>query len=223
MKIECCTTEKGISAEELFYQDWFEDLQQAAQITITRIATLGEQIKSRQGRAPVEHCKWRIKAAGSMQEKLRKNHLPPTLEMAKTKIFDAAGIRVVCPFINDVYLLVNELRKQPDFQIQTEKDYILHPKENGYRSYHVIIQVTVFHQDKIIKVPVEVQLRTIAMDCWASLEHQLRYKKHLPESIALAAELKRCADEMASTDLSMQAIQEILDLSNGACIEPSVN
>lgn len=209
-------------AELMFYQDWLQDLQQAAQVVVDRITTLGEQIKSRRGREPIEHCKWRIKTAASMQEKLRRNYLAPTLEMAKTKVFDAAGIRVVCPFINDVYLLVHELRQQSDFYVQTEKDYILHPKDNGYRSYHVILQVTLTRQDQTIQVPVEVQLRTIAMDCWASLEHQLRYKKHLPESVALAKELKRCADEMASTDLSMQAIQEILDLQNGACIETAI-
>lgn len=209
-------------SEAAFYNDWLDDLQQAAQIVVERITSLGEQIKNRQGRAPIEHCKCRIKTAASMREKLRRNQLPPTLEMAKTKIYDAAGIRVICPFINDVYLLVHELRQQSDFKIQTEKDYILHPKDNGYRSYHIIIQVTIFHNEQLIQVPVEVQLRTIAMDCWASLEHQLRYKKHLPASAALAAELKRCADEMASTDLSMQAIQETLDLYNGACLESAL-
>ncbi len=206
------------SSEEQFYKDWLELLRQAVQMVTARIAVLQDGIMEQQGRCPVEHCKWRIKSAASMQEKLRRNHLPPTLEMARTRVYDGAGVRVVCPFINDVYLLVQELRQQPDFEVLKEKDYILHPKENGYRSYHLIIQVELQQQ----RVPVEIQLRTIAMDCWASLEHQLRYKKHLPESAALAAELKRCADEMASTDLSMQAIQEILDLRSGACMEVSL-
>lgn len=206
------------SSEEQFYKDWLELLRQAVQIATARIAVLQDGIMERQGRCPVEHCKWRIKSAASMQEKLRRNHLPPTLEMARTRVYDGAGVRVVCPFINDVYLLVQELRQQPDFEVFKEKDYILHPKENGYRSYHLIIQVNLQQQ----QVPVEIQLRTIAMDCWASLEHQLRYKKHLPESAALSAELKRCADEMASTDLSMQAIQEILDLRSGACMEAAL-
>ena len=206
------------SSEEQFYKDWLELLRQAVQIATARIAVLQDGIMERQGRCPVEHCKWRINSAASMQEKLRRNHLPPTLEMARTRVYDGAGVRVVCPFINDVYLLVQELRQQPDFEVFKEKDYILHPKENGFRSYHLIIQVNL----ELQQVPVEIQLRTIAMDCWASLEHQLRYKKHLPESAALSAELKRCADEMASTDLSMQAIQEILDLRSGACMEASL-
>lgn len=212
------TKQKEPSAEELFYKDWLPLLQQALQIVLTQIHTIGEQIAENQGRSPIEHCKWRIKSATSMQEKLQRNYLPVTLHAAQSHIYDAAGVRVVCPFINDIYLLTQMLRNQVAFQIIKEKDYVLHPKANGYRSYHLIVQVLLSDAEQTLSVPVEIQLRTIAMDCWASLEHQLRYKKDLPESAVLTAELKRCADEMASADLSMQAIQEVLDLSNGACL-----
>lgn len=208
---------ENLTAETLFYGDWLAQLQQAVQVVLARIEAVGGQITANQGRSPIEHCKWRIKSAASMQEKLRRNGWPVTLAAVKAHIYDGVGVRVVCPFINDIYLLAQALRQQEQFQVCRERDYVLHPKANGYRSYHLIAQVPLAGE-QTSPVPVEIQLRTIAMDCWASLEHQLRYKKNLPESAVLAAELKRCADEMASTDLSLQAIQEVLDLHNGACL-----
>ena len=208
----------SLKAEESFYKEWLTPLQQALQVVLAHIDSVRGQIAEQQGRSPIEHCKWRIKSAASIQEKLRRNHLPVTLAAAQEHIYDAAGVRVVCPFLNDIYSLVHGLRRQENVQVMKEKDYVLHPKANGYRSYHLIVQVTFPNTENHCVVPVEIQLRTIAMDCWASLEHQLRYKKNLPESAVLAAELKRCADEMASTDLTMQAIQEVLDLYNGACL-----
>lgn len=212
------TEQDNLTAEALFYEKWLAQLQQAMQLVLTRIEVIGGQITAAQGRSPIEHCKWRIKSAASMQEKLRRNGWPVTLAAAQAHIYDGAGVRVVCPFINDIYLLVQALHRQEQFQVCREKDYVLHPKANGYRSYHLIAQVPLVGVGQTSLVPVEIQLRTIAMDCWASLEHQLRYKKNLPESAVLTAELKRCADEMASTDLSLQAIQEVLDLHNGACL-----
>ena len=203
------------------YQDYLalQHLYQAALKQLQmKFEVLNDEFQIRTGRSPIHHIETRLKSTASILAKLQKRGCEVTLDSAKQNINDLAGVRVVCPFINDVYLLVQELRQQSDFEVFKEKDYILHPKENGYRSYHLIIQVNLQQQ----QVPVEIQLRTIAMDCWASLEHQLRYKKHLPESAALSAELKRCADEMASTDLSMQAIQEILDLRSGACMVASL-
>ena len=153
---------------------------------------------------PVEHCLARIKSEKSMREKCRRQGLPETTESALEIIHDAIGIRVVCAFISDVYAVRDHLLTIDGVELVEEKDYIKHAKPNGYRSLHLILK----YEDRYY---LEIQIRTISMDTWAALEHHMRYKKTASANDELiSAELKRCADELASTDMSMQTIRDMI-------------
>ena len=163
-------------------------------------------------RDPVASSQTRIKSAESMQQKLQRLAFPVTAESAMKNVFDAAGVRLVCPFIQDIDRTAELIRAIPCVQIQTEKDYIRSPKPNGYRSYHMILSMPLrFLGNSQKTVWLEVQLRTIAMDCWANIEHQLKYKQNIPDQALLIQELKRCADEITSTDLSLQTIRDLIE------------
>lgn len=186
------------------------------------IDELRERITESTGFDPVEHCLSRIKAEDSMREKCRRRDLPETCRSALVEIQDSIGFRVVCAFLSDVTLVRDHLASLPGFEVIEEKDYIHNAKKNGYRSYHMILRTTDGRAprgcDSVTPsdLPacgfyVEVQLRTISMDTWAALEHHLKYKKKAPANERLiVAELKRCADELASTDLSMQALHDLI-------------
>ena len=156
---------------------------------------------------PVEHLKYRIKAEDSMREKCRRQGLPETAESALQGIQDAIGLRVVCTFLDDVYAIRDYLRARDDLEIVNEKDYIRSVKPNGYRSLHLIVKKDGYYA--------EIQIRTISMDTWAALEHQIRYKKNVGNSALIFEELKRCADELASTDVSMQIIRAAINEKDG--------
>lgn len=163
-------------------------------------------------RDPVASSQTRIKSAESMRQKLQRLAFPITAESAMKNVFDAAGVRLVCPFIQDIDRTAELIRAIPGVQIQTEKDYIRSPKPNGYRSYHMILTMPLrFLGNSPKTVWLEVQLRTIAMDCWANIEHQLKYKQNIPDQALLIQELKRCADEITSTDLSLQTIRDLIE------------
>lgn len=163
-------------------------------------------------RDPVASSQTRIKSAESMRQKLQRLAFPVTAESAMKNVFDAAGVRLVCPFIQDIDRTAELIRTIPCVQIQTEKDYIRSPKPNGYRSYHMILSMPLrFLGNSQKTVWLEVQLRTIAMDCWANIEHQLKYKQNIPDQALLIQELKRCADEITSTDLSLQTIRDLIE------------
>lgn len=163
-------------------------------------------------RDPVASSQTRIKSVESMRQKLQRLALPVTAESAMKNVFDAAGVRLVCPFIQDIDRTAELIRAIPGVQIQTEKDYIRSPKPNGYRSYHMILSMPLrFLGNSQKTVWLEVQLRTIAMDCWANIEHQLKYKQNIPDQALLLQELKRCADEITSTDLSLQTIRDLIE------------
>ena len=163
-------------------------------------------------RDPVASSQTRIKSAESMRQKLQRLAFPITAESAMKNVFDAAGVRLVCPFIQDIDRTAELIRAIPGVQIQTEKDYIRNPKPNGYRSYHMILTMPLrFLGNSPKTVWLEVQLRTIAMDCWANIEHQLKYKQNIPDQALLIQELKRCADEITSTDLSLQTIRDLIE------------
>ncbi len=163
-------------------------------------------------RDPVASSQTRIKSAESMRQKLQRLAFPVTAESAMKNVFDAAGVRLVCPFIQDIDRTAELIRAIPGVQIQTEKDYIRSPKPNGYRSYHMILSMPLrFLGNSQKTVWLEVQLRTIAMDCWANIEHQLKYKQNIPDQALLLQELKRCADEITSTDLSLQTIRDLIE------------
>ncbi len=164
---------------------------------------------------PIEHCLSRIKGEESMREKCRRRGIPETTRSALVDIKDSIGFRVVCAFRSDVYLVRDYLAKLDGFEVVEEKDYIRDAKPNGYRSYHMILRTTDGRAPAGCGPAdgffVEVQLRTISMDTWAALEHHMKYKKQAPANEKLiVSELKRCADELASTDLSMQALRDLI-------------
>ena len=189
---------------ESIYGSYLPELEMVMRELQESIDKLREEIREETGMDPVEHCLARIKSEESMREKCRRKMLPEDTEVALTQIYDAVGLRVVCAFIDDIYRIRDHLVQQPGTEVVEEKDYIRNVKPNGYRSYHMILRI---HG----KFYAEVQLRTISMDTWAALEHHLRYKKQLGGNTSLIeSELKRCADELASTDLSMQTIRDMI-------------
>lgn len=161
-------------------------------------------------RNPINSIKTRLKTPLSIKEKLERRGLPITIESIEQNIYDVAGIRVVCSFQNDVYMLADALLSQDDIELFEKKDYIANPKKNGYRSLHLIVSVPIFLSNEKRSVKVEIQLRTIAMDCWASLEHQLRYKKNIEFSDDMSYELYRCAQLSEDLDQRMDALRRQL-------------
>ncbi|MDO4647968.1 MAG: GTP pyrophosphokinase family protein [Eubacteriales bacterium] len=190
--------------QESIYGDQFPELEKIRIRIQTKIDELRSSMKKTYGLDPVEHCLSRIKAEDSMREKCRRKGLPETTESALQKIHDAIGFRIVCTFLDDIYVIRDYLKEIEGVEVIEEKDYIRHVKPNGYRSYHMILLVDGRHY-------VEIQLRTISMDTWAALEHHLKYKKKIRGNEDLiVAELKRCANTLASTDISMQAIKQMI-------------
>ncbi|MCR5698972.1 MAG: GTP pyrophosphokinase family protein [Treponemataceae bacterium] len=172
----------------------------------TKLEILNKENKVLGRRNPIETIKSRIKTPESIAKKLEKKNLPVTFESMMGNLNDIAGVRVICPYISDIYTIRDILLKQPDIKLIEEKDYIEHPKESGYRSLHIIIEIPVYLSDSTHFVRVEIQLRTIAMDFWASLEHEIHYKTidKVPESVR--RELHRVAETIAMTDREMEEI-----------------
>ena len=150
-----------------------------------------------------------------MKAKLRKQGLPESVESVIGNIYDAAGIRVICTYIDDVYAVANMLMSQSDITVIRVKDYIKNPKESGYRSYHIIVKLPLHVGSKTVDVYAEIQLRTMSMDFWASLDHKLKYKHDVPNSQLIARELRRFADDIASTEMNFQAIRDMIDGTEG--------
>ena len=159
---------------------------------------------------PIESIKTRIKSPDSILLKMEKLGLKPTLESVQNNIFDIAGVRVVCSFIDDIYTIEKYFLDQEDVKLITRKDYIENPKESGYRSLHLIIQTPIYTENGKKDMYVEVQLRTIAMDFWASLEHKLRYKKNIDPALLreLSEELESCAEESTKLDRRMLVVRK---------------
>lgn len=171
---------------------------------VTEIRELRANMIAQTGFDPIEHLLARVKSEESMRDKCRRKGLPETPESALQKVYDALGVRIVCGFLSDVYAIRDSIANSAKFDVVEERDYIRHAKPNGYRSYHMIIRSQSGYY-------AEVQLRTISMDTWASLEHHLHYKKkHGGNQKLIVQELKRCADELASTDVSMQTIRDMI-------------
>ena len=163
-------------------------------------------------RNPIHHIDGRVKSQSSIVAKLIKRGLPLSIESARKNINDIAGVRVVCSYIDDVYRVGEMLARQTDVEIVKKQDYIQTPNYNGYRSLHMDIKVPVYLSDRTEYVVAEIQLRTIAMDFWASLEHKLQYKKNIPESQSkfLKDELYDCAQQSAALDKRMQSIRNLI-------------
>lgn len=178
----------------------------AIEVAKTYLNILDSEFKVKFQRNPIHAIESRLKSPQSIIGKLQKKDLPLTPESARKNLLDIAGIRVTCCYINDIYAIVDMLCRRDDFTIIKKKDYIKHPKPSGYRSYHLIINVPVWLSTKKEYAPVEIQIRTIAMDFWASLEHQLKYKPSASITPEISEELRECAEKIADTDIQMQKI-----------------
>ncbi|MDD5923198.1 MAG: GTP pyrophosphokinase family protein [Clostridia bacterium] len=182
----------------------------------TKFEVLNEDLSVIRRRNPIQFIESRVKSPESILKKMKRKNLPYSIEAIVDNIDDIAGIRVVCGFIDDIYEVAHMLEIQDDITLIQVKDYIKNPKPNGYRSYHMIVEIPVFFANRKQNVRVEVQLRTIAMDFWASLEHQMRYKEHqkVKDAKEISLELKQCADIIAETDKKMQDINNKIAMIN---------
>ncbi len=193
-----------------------------------RLKTLDSEFSYRHRHNPIHHIESRVKSLPSIVKKLRSLGIPVSIINAKKNLHDIAGVRVVCRYVDDIYRIANLLLSQDDVLFIQEKDYIKNPKENGYRSLHIVVDVPVYMIEGRLFTPVEIQIRTVAMDFWATLEHGIRYKasEEVPDSIV--HELRECADVITDTDYRMQRIFKALQMVHDreeeeeAEIEPNV-
>lgn len=181
---------------------------------MTQFEQLNKNYEKGHGERLYEHLRGRVKREASMEGKCKRKDLPLTPQSALRANRDSVGLRVVCNFIDDIYTCIDFIKQWDNVNVYQEKDYITNAKTNGYRSYHMIFDVTVPDEDVDGNIPghyfVEVQLRTIAMDTWASLEHDMKYKHQIKNPEMIGNELKRVADELASCDVSMQTIRQLI-------------
>ena len=184
----------------------------ARQLTL-KFEILNDEFSVLYARNPIHHIESRVKTPESIAAKLMKKGMPVSIETAREHVNDIAGVRVVCSYIDDVYRVAEMLERQKDIEIVKRQDYIKTPNYNGYRSLHLDIRVPVYLSDRTEYVVAEIQIRTIAMDLWASLDHQLKYKKQLDaqEAAEIGAELKKCADVIAETDCKMLSIRQKIE------------
>ena len=178
----------------------------------TKLDVLNKQLSLENDLNPFESISCRIKTVASIVEKLSRKGYELTAESIEKNLNDVAGMRVICSFPDDIYMLADRLCSQDDIRLIERKDYIKNPKPNGYRSLHLIVEIPIFLMDEKKLMRVEVQFRTIAMDFWASLEHKLKYKKNIETDLEeISAELKTCADEISRLDNKMQQIHKKID------------
>ncbi len=188
----------------------------------TKFEVLSTEFQLRNNRNPISAIQTRLKSTESIMDKLERKHAPFTTEAIESYIQDVAGIRVICPYIDDIYTIADTFLKQDDITLLARKDYIEAPKPNGYRSLHLIVQVPVFLSENKRIMTVEVQIRTIAMDFWASLEHQMKYKRDIPDAEDIARELAECADVIRQTDERMLAIRRRIEAGDDAPTEEEI-
>ena len=172
----------------------------------TKFRVLSENLSLEDDRNPIEAIKTRMKSPESIANKLQSRNLPLTIESIEENLNDVAGVRVICGFPGDIYRLAEAFLRQDDVKLIEKKDYIENPKRNGYRSLHLIVTVPIYLHDEKRLMRVEVQFRTIAMDWWASLEHQIRYKKEVTVTKDDARELRDCAEQAALLDYRMEQL-----------------
>ena len=178
----------------------------------TKVEILNDEFQQVHQYNPIEYIKSRIKTPESIVKKLKRYGYESSIDNMVNYVNDIAGIRIVCSFTSDIYKLAEMIGKQNDLTVISIKDYIKNPKPNGYRSYHMIIEIPVFFSDSKKPIRVEVQIRTIAMDFWASLDHQLKYKKSFVDlNGEISSELKQCADVIAQTDNKMLEIRKRIE------------
>jgi len=180
----------------------------------TKFRVLSENLSLEDDRNPIETIKTRMKSPESIANKLRSRDLPLTVESVERNLNDVAGVRVICGFPGDIYRLADAFLRQDDVILLEKKDYIENPKRNGYRSLHLIITVPIYLHDEKRRMRVEVQFRTIAMDWWASLEHQIRYKKEVTVTKDNAKELRDCAEQADLLDYRMEQLYKTIQKTN---------
>ena len=188
----------------------------------TKFEVLNTEFKIRHQRNPISSISTRLKRTASILDKLERRHLPLSLKSIETHIHDVAGIRVICSYMDDIYLIADALLSQDDVTLISQKDYIADPKPNGYRSLHLIVSIPVFFANQKKEVCVEVQIRTIAMDFWASLEHQLKYKQNIPNQQEIIAQLKDCAEVIHATDNKMLGIRQQIEQASDLPTEEEI-
>jgi putative GTP pyrophosphokinase len=206
-----------LQAEEIFssFSEWQEMMTKyncAIREIRTKFEVLNDELSIRSNRNPIHGIYSRIKNPRSILDKLHRKGMDLTMDNVRTEINDIAGVRVICDFADDIYEIADMLLKQDDIKLISYKDYIRAPKPNGYRSYHMIVETPVFFSEGKEMMKVEVQLRTIAMDFWASLEHELRYKKDLDKKTLnqISEDLLNCANTIADVDNQMMNIKDQL-------------
>ncbi|MDE5940007.1 MAG: GTP pyrophosphokinase family protein [Lachnospiraceae bacterium] len=188
----------------------------------TKFDVLNSEFNVRYQRNPITSINSRLKSSASIMEKLNRKGLSFTVENVEENLFDVAGIRVVCSYVDDIYVLAEALAQQDDITVIRRKDYIRSPKPNGYRSYHMIVSVPVFFSDQTREMAVEVQIRTIAMDFWASLEHQLKYKQEVPNQVEIVNSLTACAEQIAAIDEQMWQVRQQIESSEDLPTEEEI-
>ena len=176
----------------------------------TKIEILNNEFNSRYDYNPIEHIKSRLKSADSIVKKLKKDGYEVTIETMMEHLSDIAGVRIICSFISDIYQIADMIARQDDVTVLHVKDYIKHPKPNGYKSYHMVVTVPVYLTDGPVETKVEIQIRSVAMDFWASLEHKIAYKFEGNAPERLLQELKACADMVDVLDAKMFSLNQAI-------------
>lgn len=174
----------------------------------TKLEVLSRDLEARYRRNPIEFIETRLKKPSSIARKLQRFGLEVTVDNMISRLSDIAGLRVLCAYIDDIYEIARMLARQQDVNVITVKDYIKSPKSNGYRSYHMIVEIPVYFSDQVLPVRCEIQIRTIAMDFWATLDHDMQYKKQVEDAEEIMRELKECADIIHNTDEKMMRLRE---------------
>lgn len=215
-KAEIIPAFNDISAQDDFHA--FMELQHLYDSAIknvkTQLSIFDNEFRVKFQRNPIHSMESRLKSPQSIVGKLQKKGFPITIQSAKKNLNDIAGMRVICYYINDIYTIVDLILMHDDYQVINIKDYIRNPKPSGYRSFHMSIKVPVYLANGKEYVPVEIQIRTIAMDFWASVEHQLKYKTSSSITTDISNQLKECAEIIAQTDLRMQNIYQQIEHIN---------
>lgn len=204
-----------VSAEEvtkiyLEYAKLKKNYSAAIREVQTKLQILDEDFEMMHDHDPIHHMETRVKSMESILEKLKRKGLEPTMKSIAENLTDIAGVRVICHYVEDIYTVAELLKSHADVEVIKETDYIKNPKPNGYRSLHLVVKVPVYFVDGMVKMPVEIQIRTMAMNFWASLEHKLRYKSDGAIPKFIADELRECSETIAATDLKMQRIHSFL-------------
>lgn len=207
MEVALTQLEQNVAPYEMFSKMY----EAAMKEICIRVETINEMLKFKYNREPLHQLEKRIKSARSVMGKLAKKQLEATVDNMQGNLFDIAGVRVVCAYVNDVYEFAQYLENQPDLRLIKRKDYIANPKPNGYRSLHLILEVPINYIGAMKMIPVEIQFRTEPMDYWASLEHDLKYKPVFnSEGVDISAQLLECSNELAKTEEKMKNLAQLI-------------